>query len=229
MAVDAPEIERTAVKSVQNIPSLRSFFAYVVNYPGSVQAWRQAIHRYLPNVEDLLTSMEVIKEWLQIYESKDLPLSLGEVTLNEQGTPVPKIEHNKKLERVKGMLLPPLDKVCRSYTSVLGRKLKIRFLQILVFLQALLDSSFIKLIQEPAALEHLFHILELIQPHISVNTELESLRGPLAPFDKARAQAVATAKEGRKKGVVDWRKRRKQDHELAALALGAYQVEELIF
>ena len=86
-----------------------------------------------------------------------------------------------------------------------------------------------KVIQEPLAVDLLRRMSELIRPHVSVNIELQSLRGPLEPFDKARAQAVAAAKEGRKKENVDWRKRRRAEQEQAALALGPYQVEELIF
>lgn len=83
--------------------------------------------------------------------------------------------------------------------------------------------------QEPPAVDLLRRISELIKPHVMVNIDLEALRGPLAPFDKARAQAVAAAKEGRRKDGVDWRKKRRQEQEQAALALGPYQVEELVF
>ena len=112
MAIDEePEREVDAPIQRQNAPPLRTLFAYVVNYAGSLQAWRLAIHKRFPRTEQLLELLEVIEEWMKIYGSKDLPLSLGETKVNEQGVPVPKVDHSKKLERIKGMLLPPLDKV----------------------------------------------------------------------------------------------------------------------
>ena len=110
MAVDAVE-RKEATASDANVPPLRTFLAYVVNYPGSLQAWRLAIHRRFSQTEDLLELLGIIEEWMKVYESKDLQLSLGEIKTNDQCVPVPKFDHSKKLERVKGMLLPPLDKV----------------------------------------------------------------------------------------------------------------------
>lgn len=112
MAVDDGQDEN--IVSHSNIPPLRTLFAYVVNYAGSLQAWRLAIYKHFPQAEDILELLGIIEEWMKVYGSKDLQLSLGETKLNEQGVPVPKFDYSKKLERVKGMLLPPLDKVCSA-------------------------------------------------------------------------------------------------------------------
>ena len=106
---DAGQDESTV--SHPNVPPLRTIFAYVVNYPGSLQAWRSAIYKRFSQIEDILELLDVIEEWMKVYDSKDLQLSLGEIKTNEQGVPVPKFDHSKKLDRIKGMLLPPLDKV----------------------------------------------------------------------------------------------------------------------
>ena len=70
----------------------------------------------------------------------------------------------------------------------------------------------------------------MVAPHVSMNAELELLRGPLAVFDKAQTRALSAPKDlGKKKDEVDWRKRRRQEQEQEALTLGPYQVEELVF
>ncbi|KAG6854459.1 hypothetical protein C0991_006538 [Blastosporella zonata] len=57
---------------------------------------------------------------------------------------------------------------------------------------------------------------------------MEQLRGPLETFAKAHTKATKEAgQDKRKKPVGDWRQRRKQAHEQAALSIGLYQLEEL--
>lgn len=68
-----------------------------------------------------------------------------------------------------------------------------------------------------------------IAPQVKVNQDMEVLRGPLGPFARAHKKALVEASRGKKREEVDWRKRRKQAQEQAAINLGPYQVEELVF
>ena len=97
-------------------------------------------------------------------------------------------------------------------------------------IQTILDSSFLNLLQNPASHPLLQRISENIAQIQALNLELQSLRGPVEPFARAQNRAIAEAANGgKKREEVDWRKRRKQAHEQAALSLGPYQVEELVF
>lgn len=59
---------------------------------------------------------------------------------------------------------------------------------------------------------------------------MEQLRGPLEGYSKAQIKAIREASEDKKnkQPVGDWRQRRKKMHEQAGLAIGLYQVEELV-
>jgi hypothetical protein len=71
-----------------------------------------------------------------------------------------------------------------------------------------------------------------LAPALEAAETLARLHAPLAPFARAQARAlrdgippgksVAAFKQG------DWRQRRKAKHEQAALAIGLYQLEELV-
>jgi hypothetical protein len=71
-----------------------------------------------------------------------------------------------------------------------------------------------------------------LMPALEDAETLAQLRAPLAPFAHAQARALrdgvpagkptAAPKQG------DWRQRRKAKHEQAALAIGLYQLEELV-
>ncbi|KAI0652881.1 hypothetical protein C8Q70DRAFT_1059801 [Cubamyces menziesii] len=113
--------------------------------------------------------------------------------------------------------LPPLDKV-------------------LAFLQTLLDASFLALLSHTPAHALLRALAAHVEPVLAATSALENLCGPLEPFARAAAKAQqqqeakdtqqqqqANAGSGR-----DWRRKRKMAHEQAAIAVGLYQVEELV-
>ena len=60
--------------------------------------------------------------------------------------------------------------------------------------------------------------------------DMEQLRGVLLPFVKAQDKHVRESAFGVPKPdfSVDWRRRRKEQHEQAAIAVGIYQIEELV-
>ncbi|KAI9000727.1 hypothetical protein BD414DRAFT_526173 [Trametes punicea] len=110
--------------------------------------------------------------------------------------------------------LPPLDKV-------------------LAFLQTLLDASFLALLAHAPAHRLLRGLAAHIEPALALTSALEHLCGPLEPFARAAAMAQAQAQvrvsgEGAAGSGRDWRRKRKAAHEQAAVAVGLYQVEELV-
>ncbi|THH11741.1 hypothetical protein EW145_g480 [Phellinidium pouzarii] len=210
MAINQPKGQ--GHHSQQKSPSINSFLACVIEYPASQLAWRKALRDYFADIDYLMALLVVLDGWLQVHEAKGLSLELGEVSINEHGVPVAKSNSvPRKVIRTKGEgLLPALE-------------------NILSFLQAILDSSFLILLQNPQAHVLLQRLATDITPHAAVSDVLESLRGPLAPFAKAQSKALADVRAGKRKDEVDWRKRRKQTQEQTAINLGPYQVEELVF
>lgn len=104
--------------------------------------------------------------------------------------------------------------------------------QVLSFLQITLDSSFLILLQYPAAHGLLRNIHSHIEPELKFIGEVGQLRGPLEPFVKAEKKLMVDAANEIQKDQhapqVDWRKKRKQAFAQASLNVGLYQVEELI-
>jgi hypothetical protein len=73
-------------------------------------------------------------------------------------------------------------------------------------------------------------ILSNLEPAIAYADVLQGLSAPLEPFVLAQKRA-ATKKDkdsGAKDKEVDWRRRKREGREKAAMAIGVYQVEELI-
>jgi hypothetical protein len=101
---------------------------------------------------------------------------------------------------------------------------------VLYFIQTILDSSFLSLLSYPPSFDVLRRISTCIEPETSFSDDLEQLRGPLEPFVKAHVKMVHEAAHGPEKPdlSVDWRKTRKEIHERAAMAVGVYQLEELV-
>jgi len=106
-------------------------------------------------------------------------------------------------------------------------------LQIVSFLQMILDTSFVSLIQHAPAHKLLHTIHSRLEPQVSAISQGALLRGPLEPYAKAQAKAIREARdkvEGVKPKQLqgDWRQRKKQIREQANLAVAVYQVEELV-
>ncbi|KAL5527470.1 hypothetical protein ACEPAG_6261 [Sanghuangporus baumii] len=208
---DKPRKMRARDEHWNEIPSVKRFLARIVDYPATQAAWRTGLRKHFADVDDLMTLLAISDDWVDAYATKGLPVGLGETSPNEHGVPVPDPESTEKPLRLKGVTLPSLE-------------------NLLTFVQAILDSSFLNLLQNPASHQFLRRISENIAQIHSSNLELQSLRGPLEPFARAQNRAIAEAANGgKKREQVDWRKRRKEAHEQAALSLGPYQVEELVF
>lgn len=106
-------------------------------------------------------------------------------------------------------------------------------MQVIPFLETLLDASFPTLIAHPTAQRLLRHLQTQLLPEIAFIEQTEQLRVPLGAFASAHAKAIREAKES-KEGVKpppdkqDWRQKRKLAQEQVGMAVGVYQLEELI-
>ena len=102
------------------------------------------------------------------------------------------------------------------------------------FIQAILDASFLSLLQHPPAYPVLRSISDQIEPELELINEVEQLRIPFDGLLKEHNKIIAERKErelatqsgGGGKG--DWRKKRKEAFQQASLAVGLYQIEEIL-
>ncbi|KAI0776156.1 hypothetical protein BD413DRAFT_261764 [Trametes elegans] len=179
-------------------PTLAAFLAQCVVYPFTPALERVAFRKQLPDAADVIALLEVLDAWI--------------VRHAEDGSLLSETAAQTAAE------LPPLDKI-------------------LAFLQPLLDASFLALLAHAPAHALLRTLAAHIEPALALTSALEPLCGPLAPFAQAAVKAQL-AKEAagsgnggnsnNKDGGRDWRRKRKAAHEQTAIAVGLYQVEELV-
>ncbi|KAF7353680.1 hypothetical protein MVEN_01052900 [Mycena venus] len=204
-AGDAMEVDPSPLGA---IPTLPSFLAACVRYQTSPAALRAAIHQHLTQPEDVVAVLEVLDGWVGRWKGAEVITLPPKKILrkNEDGVVVLKEGWQKADD---GAEYPPL-------------------LQVLSFIQTVLDASFLSLLQHSPAHRVLRKVLSRIEPEIQLTEQVELLRGPLEMFARAHAKAVREGKEG-KKDQGDWRQRRRLEHERAAMAVGGvYQLEELV-
>jgi len=105
------------------------------------------------------------------------------------------------------------------------------------FIQAILDASFLSLLQHPPAYPILRSISDQIEPELKLTNEVEQLRIPFDTLLREHKKVVAERKEreqasqsrgGGKGDKGDWRKKRKEAFQQASLAVGLYQIEEIL-
>ncbi|KAH7887398.1 hypothetical protein F5I97DRAFT_1941864 [Phlebopus sp. FC_14] len=101
--------------------------------------------------------------------------------------------------------------------------------KVIVFLQALLDASYVALLQYQPSHEPLKRILSEIEPEIAYIDRMEKLRGALEPFTKVHVRSLRE-KAGNvpKETAAERKKRRKQLAQQASLGVGLYRLEELV-
>lgn len=126
MAVDVP--------TTSQVSNLQSFLAVVIDYPASPVSWRNAIRQHLSDVEDLLSVLTVLDDWVAALTGKgsDIDLSLGEVKSVGKGlyAPIPK---TRKVMRLRGTTMPSMENVSAFKLSSVA----------LLILSFSLDSSFL--------------------------------------------------------------------------------------
>ncbi|KAF7775824.1 hypothetical protein Agabi119p4_4217 [Agaricus bisporus var. burnettii] len=199
------------------LPNLRGFLATLLQHRKfTTTQLMLAVRRYLRSAEAITLLIQVLDEWikkLQAQEAKLLP-SKKDIGKNEFGVLVVK-EGTEKQKTVS--ILPSMD-------------------QILNFLQPVLDASFLVILQHRPAHEVLRSLKVHIDPEIVALSQTEQLRGLVEGFAKAHEKAIKDAETGKGKNgkanekegsTRDWRHRRKEAHEQVAMAIGAYQLEEL--
>ncbi|KAJ7090344.1 hypothetical protein B0H15DRAFT_930478 [Mycena belliarum] len=200
---DSMDVDPPALGAV---PKLPAFLNACVLYQTAPSMLRAAIHQHLTQPEDLVAVLEVLDKWMLAWRGAEviaLP-SKKSVVKNEHGIIVLKDGWQKKDDA-----LPPL-------------------INVLFFLQAILDASFLALLQHAPAHRVLRKVLSRIEPEIQLTEQVELLRGPLELFARAQARALRDGKEGPKEAS-DWRQRRRMAHERSAMAVGGlYQLDELL-
>lgn len=179
-------------------PSLPTLLAQCVVYPFTPALQRTALRKHIPDAADLILILEVLDKWLVQHTEDDVLLSVSAASTSSDSP--------------SSIDVPPLDKI-------------------LLFLQTVLDASFIALLAHSPAHPLLRTLAAHVQPALASAHNLELLCGPLEPFARAAAAKTRaqtqTQSEG-KDGGRDWRRKRKLAHEQAGVAVGLYQVEELV-
>ncbi|KAF8897865.1 hypothetical protein BD779DRAFT_1465949 [Infundibulicybe gibba] len=206
MTVDTP----TTTPGDQIVPPLPVFLASCVRYSTTPSPLQAAFSRYLHEAEDVLAVLLVLDGWIRNWNKKDAVLlpNKKDVGKNERGVVIIKPRQQNKISPNDP---PPLDRI-------------------LSFLQTLLDSSFLSILQHKPSHQVLKRLSANIQPEIVYIDEVEQLRGSLEPFSRAQAKAIKEGSEEKKKGPVgDWRLRKKLAHEQAGIEVGLYRLEELVF
>lgn len=220
---DAMEVDTPGPASP---PALPGFLALVVAYPASPGLLRVALRKHLPSAEDVVSILVVLDGWVERWAANEPRLAPEKVKKDAHGVPVPVFAQEKRTD------MPPLDKVCSSLVGSLS-VLTIsgyRVPQTLTFIQAILDASLLALLSYTPSHALLRTLSERLQPELVLVSELQALQGPLQPFASAHARAVHEGAHGPPQTdlKIDWRARKKAEHEKNEMNLGVYQIEELV-
>ncbi|KAH9045311.1 hypothetical protein EDB85DRAFT_2284235 [Lactarius pseudohatsudake] len=153
-------------------------------------------------IKEQLNNAESIIPILVIVDDWLDKISSRETNLESPGKTAATVASPEKAD------IPPLDKI-------------------LAFLRAILDATFVTLLQHTQSHPLLRRLSARLQSEIKVIDELQSLHRPLELF--AKTQEKTTTEKQRPQGPLeDWRRRRKLAHEQASMGVGLYQVEELV-
>ncbi|KAI9513303.1 hypothetical protein F5148DRAFT_1372599 [Russula earlei] len=183
--------------------TLSSVLAACVSYPTSDAALRMAIRGQLNHAEVVLPILVILDDWLVMLSSHGVSLIHdSNATGNDPSAVVPTRLCSGRVE------IPPFD-------EVLG------------FLRAIFDATFVTLLQSTQSHQLLRRLAAHIQSELSAIDELQSLCGPLGHFARAQEKTVSE-KQRPPAQLEDWKRRRKLAHERASMGVGLYQVEELI-
>ncbi|KAL4247039.1 Nucleolar protein 11 [Abortiporus biennis] len=202
-----PSDDAMQIDSPSTQPSLERVLSSCVEYPISTPPFRLAIHRQIREADEVDRILQVLLTWVDQWYSEDQESHL-----------LPE----KVIKNSHGVLVAiPTPKILDGVPS-LKKMLK--------FLQTILDSAFLTLLSHPPSHQLIRRIFDRLQPEVAFNGELEILRGPLEQFTKAQQKALLESTQGPQRAdqKVDWRRRRKAAHEQASVAIGLYQVEELV-
>ncbi|KAF8592592.1 hypothetical protein K439DRAFT_1610370 [Ramaria rubella] len=191
---------------VDDIPPLPNFLAMLVSHTMSLSMLPTALRLHLPDAKDIVCILEVLEGWLGFWCDTNTDLPMRSDRFSTSTTQRPDI--GTKWKTSKQNELPSMGSV-------------------MSFLQSMLDAHFLALLQYPPS--HI--IIESISRHLCEELtsieDLDRLRGPLEAFTRAQFQK-SRLRRVEQEGGGDWRKRRKEASQAAELAIGLYQIEELV-
>ncbi|KAI0082514.1 hypothetical protein K474DRAFT_527095 [Panus rudis PR-1116 ss-1] len=200
MQVDAP--------SGTAIPSLSTVLPLIVMYPTSAPALRLALRQQLRDADELVCIFEMLVAWLERLTKEDEETTLlpSTVEKDERGVIVPIFSEKRVSDDI-----PPLPKI-------------------LGFLQTFLDTCFLTFLTHPPSHPLIHKLASILRPELDFSDTIQQIRGPLEPFAKAHAKLIHESTQGTQKPdpTVDWRRRKKAQHEQANATVGSYRVEELV-
>lgn len=214
-AMDVDSAPAPTPAPTSSTPALPTFLAQCVAYPYTPALQRTALHKHLADAAHLTAVLEILDKWIMQHTADDALLPSPSSPQPQTQTESPAADADAHTDgNANPDAPPPLDKT-------------------LAFVQTLLDASFLALLAHAPAHRLLRTLAAHIQPALARAGELELLCGPLEPFARAAAaKAKAKDKEAEGKapadGGRDWRRKRKMAHEQAGMAVGLYQVEELV-
>jgi len=192
-------LDRQVDATSSDTPMIPSILAACVAYPTSDAALRMAIREQLNHAEAIVPILVILDDWLVKLSSLGTGLILNaDVTGNAHSVMVPTLSCSGEVE------IPPLDKI-------------------LGFLRAILDATFVTLLQHTPSHQLLRRLAAHLQSELSIIDELQFLHGPLGLFAK-----TVSEKQRPPAQLEDWRRRRKLAHEQASMGVGLYRVEELV-
>jgi len=187
-------------------PGLSSFLSLCVAYPSSSAPLRHAIKEHLSQPEDQLAVLAILDGWIANWSGKTIGVGFESlVTIKPDGTASRAKPSRTTKKRAEG-----------------GQRLE----SALTFLQTLLDATSLSFLQYAPAHPILRRVAEHLEPEIDVQVGIEQLRGPLEPFVRMQAKAQQRATE---KHDEAWKRRQREERQAQNLAVGAYQIEHLVF
>jgi hypothetical protein len=108
----------------------------------------------------------------------------------------------------------------------LSRIPNILLIQVITFLQSVLDVHFLTLLHYTPSHGVVERISQQLHEQLLYVDDLDRLRGPLEAF--VRIQSESSAQRQVQETGENLRQRRKEAFEAAELAIGRYQIEELV-
>lgn len=212
------------VDHAPNTPlALDRMVSLIVGYPVSGPPFRVALREVLSNAEEITAVLEVLATWVKAWGSKGAMIHVDdEISERDLMRRASKVAKNEG----KQGGLPRLDLVSLVLTTVLCTHLLQKYIlicsyQIASFLNHLLDSSLVSLLQYRPAHALLHQLTDDLGPQVSFLEELDALRGPLEPFARAYNRSLKAPIEQ------DARQKQKEANQAAELRIGLYQIEEL--
>ncbi|KAF5322833.1 hypothetical protein D9619_000235 [Psilocybe cf. subviscida] len=212
MDVDVDQPPPASAPTKTTVPSLSAFLNLVASYPSSRGPLLVALRRYLKDAGEITCILEVLSVWLKQKANADEQLmpTNKDLKKSEQGV---WIFVGRKANKKGG--IPALQKI-------------------LDFAQAILDASFITLLQHPPAHKVLRTLNTQLSPEIEFADAGESLRGSLEPFALAQQKAIKESlippqEREREKQSIDWRQRKKGPGAAPGVQpdIGVYKLEQL--